>query len=137
MKKIILIFLMGLTFCSTPVRRFKLLKGKALVEKTNRGFKITSTIKTVGFNLEKLNDNYSAHLSYAVNLITPAGDTLFDVDNGMIDRDSTNRIDTILIKSSIELDSSYLTGNYVVMFSVQDNNGNKKASARIGLSVKP
>ncbi len=136
MKKLATIILIGFSFCNMPVKKLKLFNGQAFVVKTPRGFKLNYVIKSMNFRQEKIDSFYEAHLYYSVNLATPAKDTLLDVDNGMIDKNSISRLDTITIKSSIELDSSFQQGNYLLLFLVQDNISNEKAEINIPVSVK-
>ncbi len=136
MKKLAFLFLAGLSFCSSPVRNFKLFQGKTAVKKTARGFQLSSTVKLANFQTEKLDSLLIAHLSYAVHLLTPKGDTLFDVDNGMIDQSNAKKMDTLIIKSKIELDSSFTSGDYSLIFDVQDNVSGRNARLNVSVPLK-
>ena len=70
---------------------------------------------------------YSAKLSYTVDLVTPE-DTLEDIDYGLVDESREEEIMDISIDIQFEMDSSYVLGDYKIIFHVTDDYNQKELS---------
>jgi hypothetical protein len=82
-----------------------------------------------------LTDVYTAKISYSIDLITPPGDTLSNVDYGLIDKISEEEMMDLPVETQIEMDSSFAVGKYKIVFIVDDNLSQRSVSSEKEFSL--
>ena len=123
MKKLILIII-ALSFfsCSKEQEKLELFSEEAFAFYLEESWELNASARVKGFTqVEDDNDNYNAKLYYSINLITPAADTLSDVDYGLIDESREEEMMDLPLETQIEIDSSFAVGKYKIVFIVDDN----------------
>ena len=58
--------------------------------------------------------------AYDVDLVTPAGDTIKALISRVEDKTDNERIMEISLEAQFELDSTYATGDYTIIFNIKD-----------------
>ena len=113
--------LVFLAACSSEKPKLQLHDPAAFAYLLDNGWELNASVQVKGFTQNENDGRYIAKLSYTVNIITAKGDTLEDVDSGIADKNDKEQIGDMQINSQIELDSSYATGSYKLIFIVNDD----------------
>ncbi|MCF8243227.1 MAG: hypothetical protein K9J16_17760 [Melioribacteraceae bacterium] len=132
MKKIfavLLTFVFLIAACSQEEKKLELFSPEAFAFQLDSGWELNGSVQIKGFAQKEEDDNYTAKLSYYSNLITPAGDTLNEVDYGMIDEYREEEMMDVSLDIQIELDSSFSAGSYKLIYFVSDDISNQQAMA--------
>ena len=82
---------------------------------------IHALTRVKGFEQKEQGDNkFFATIAYDVDLITPAGDTLKAFISQVEDKDADEKMRDIGLEAQFELDTTYVNGDYKVIFKVKD-----------------
>lgn len=122
--------------CSGEDPQIVLSSPEAFAFTLDEGWELNATVIAMGFQQnEDDNDNYSASLSYTVDLITPE-DSLSRIDYGEMNETQEEELLTdIMVESQIELNSNFSTGNYKIIFYVTDNYSQTKDTASVNFRL--
>ena len=138
--KRILIVLIVFTFlfsCSEEEKKLELKDSNVLAFPLESGWELNATASVNGFEQIEENDKYIAKISYYVNLVTPEGDTLPEIDYGIINQEDDEEILIANVEVQVELDSTYLTGNYKMLFYINDDLSGRTATAEKSFEITP
>jgi hypothetical protein len=83
-------------------------------------WEVNATTRVKGFNQKEEGNNYSVTIAYDVDLVTPAGDTIKALISRVEDKTDNERIMEISLEAQFELDSTYATGDYTIIFNIKD-----------------
>ena len=114
--------------CSTEKQKLEVFNPEAFAYSLEDGWELNASTRVKGFIQKEDKDGYSVKLSYYVNIITPAADTLNEADYGIIDERKSEEIADLGLDVQIELDSSFMPGKYKIIFFVSDDYSNQQAS---------
>ena len=125
------------TYCSFEEPQLVLFNPEAFAYSLDNGWEVNATIGAKGFQQNDKDDNYSASLSYSVDLITPV-DTIQSADTGTVDESSAEEFIDLMIETQFELNENFELGEYQIIFYVEDNYSNTKdtMSAQFYLTVE-
>lgn len=98
-------------------------------------WEVNASTRVKGFKQREENETYFISLAYDIDLITPAGDTLKSLVTRVEDKDSQESLTDIPIEVQFELDSTYTTGSYILVFRINDpeTGNNTSAAAQFNL----
>ncbi len=130
MKKFALILLafVLLLSCSKEKPKLQLFSPEAFAYELDNGYELDASVRVKGFAQEENQNGYFAKLSYNLDIVTPNGDTLKNAYDGLADITQKEEITDTQIEVQVEFDSSFAKGNYILLFSVQDNLSPQTAS---------
>ncbi|MBU2492003.1 MAG: hypothetical protein KJ571_05205 [Bacteroidetes bacterium] len=139
MKKTALLIIISvlLISCSKNEKKLELKDINIFAFSIGEGWELNATASINGFQQTEEDDKYKAKISYYVNLITPAGDTLPEIDYGVIDKEGTEEILMANLEVQVELDSSFSTGKYKMLFYINDDLSNSTADAEKSFEITP
>ena len=83
-------------------------------------WEVNATTRVKGFSQKEEGNNFSATIAYDVDLVTPAGDTIAALLSRVEDKTDNEKIMDIPLEAQFELDSTYATGNYTIIFNIKD-----------------
>jgi len=83
--------------------------------------------KSEGIFSKEGNKTFTALLSYDIDLVTPAGDTLKSLISRTEDKMKNEKMSDVDLETQFDLDSTYAEGNYRVIFNVKDMNTQQTA----------
>lgn len=111
-----------LTIACSEEETFHVASTEAYAFSLDHGWELNANANVEGFKQnEGENGEFTAKLSYFMHLVTPNNDTLFEADYGYIDKHESEEIMGIQIESFLEIDSSFSTGSYKIIFDVTDD----------------
>lgn len=139
MKKTALLIIISvlLISCSKNEKKLELKDINIFAFSIGEGWELNATASINGFQQTEEDDKYKAKISYYVNLITPAGDTLPEIDYGVIDKEGTEEILMANLEVQVELDSSFSTGKYKMLFYINDDLSNSTADSEKSFEITP
>ncbi len=131
MKKIIfsILPLILLISCSQKEEKFTLKNPEIFSFYVEDSWEITATVFAENFAKEKADDTYNTNIFYEVDIVTPAGDTIKQIDLGTIEEVTADESDEVKIESQIALGSNFNEGKYKLIFDVKDLISNQEAKA--------
>ena len=123
MKKLIFIFSALTIFsCSKEQEKLEIFSEEAFAFYLEECWELNASARIKGFTQqEDEQENYIAKLSYSINIITPAADTLTNIDYGLIDELSEEEMVDLVLETQIEIDTTFAVGKYKIVFIVDDN----------------
>ena len=126
----LLILVIIVSACSKKEEKLELTSAEAFAYSMETGWELNATCRVKGFNQQENEKEYKAKLSYTIDLKTPDGKLLEDVDEGLIDKSEKTRLTDLPLEIQIEIDSTFKPGKYYVIFNVSDDLSGKSVSAK-------
>lgn len=130
MKKIVVVLLILFLVSCSKEENFELFSPEAFAYSLDSGWELNATVFCKGFSQKENNDIYSSSLIYNISLVKPNQDTIKNFDNGNIEEESEENIKEMKIEIQAEMDSTFITGKYLVIFEVKDAFSEKKATIK-------
>jgi hypothetical protein len=123
----ILPILFLLLSCAKREAKLELFSPESFAYELDNGWEIDGSLRAKGFTQEKNGENYSAKLSYYLDIVTPKGDTLKSAYDGLKDVKKAEEIEDVALEFQIEIDSTFARGPYVLIYTVHDDLGSQTA----------
>ncbi|NWF90552.1 MAG: hypothetical protein HXY50_13955 [Ignavibacteriaceae bacterium] len=92
-------------------------------------WEVNATTRVKGFLQKEDNGTFKALLSYEIDLVTPAGDTIKSLISRTEDKIKNEMMSDVDLETQFELDSTHAEGNYKVLFIVKDPNTQQTATS--------
>ena len=92
-------------------------------------WEVNATTRVKGFFQKEENGTFSALLSYDIDLVTVAGDTIKSLVSRTEDKMKNEKMSDVDLETQFDLDSTYAEGNYKVIFIVKDMNTEQTAKS--------
>ncbi len=121
--------------CSEENNKFEVYNSEAFAFQVDNEWELNASAQVKGFTQVEENDEYLAKLSYYVNLITPSGEELEEIDYGMIDRNSVEKLTDTQIEIQVILDSSFVKGEYALKIFVVDDYSEQQSNTETKFSL--
>lgn len=83
-------------------------------------WEVNASTRVKGFAQEENQKKYSAKLSVEIDLVTPQSDTIFSLISRTDEIIKEEKIMDVPLEAQFELDSSYSTGTYTIIFHIKD-----------------
>ena len=137
MKNIILVFiLIGLVACSSkPEPNLELSNPEAFSFDLGDGWEVNASVSAKGFSQKEEDDNFSVNLSYSVDLITANSDTMVAVYNETVNETDTEEFMDFILEAQIEMESTFSSGNYKLIFNVKDELSGQEKSLVVDFNL--
>ncbi len=121
-----LFLIISIIACSNEEEKLELFSPEAFAYSLDAGWELNASCRVKGFEQKETDNQYSAKLSYIIDLITMEGKINKGVTEGFIDETSKEKLSDLPIEIQIQIDSSYATGKYKIVFNVTDNFSEKE-----------
>jgi hypothetical protein len=92
-------------------------------------WEVDATTRVKGFTQKEANNLFKASLAYEINLITPKKDTIKSLISKVVDKSDKERMTDTGLETQFDLDSTYVSGEYTIVFDVKDVLSGKSSSA--------
>ncbi len=137
MKNLFLLIIIVALFsgCSKDKVEYEVYNPQAFVYYLMDGWELNATVRAKGFEQKVEGNEYKAFFSLDVHLITPAGDTLKSVAGGY-DEQTNNEKFAAGFEVQIELDSTFIIGDYKIIFEITDEMSKKSGLTEAAFSLK-
>lgn len=89
-------------------------------------WEVNSTVQVRGFQQNEENKQFSYHLSFSVDLISPDGVKKEGISTGEYQDIVSERVSDLQFEAQFELDSTYTAPSYKLVWNVKDELSGKK-----------
>ena len=127
---IILIFLLFFACSEEEVLKLEVYSPEAFAFQLDESWELNASVQVKSFMQEELENSYTSKLSYYVNLTTPSGELLEEVDYGLVNKSNDEKMTDLQVDIQIVLDSSFKAGKYEIEIYVLDDLAGQKESAK-------
>jgi hypothetical protein len=83
-------------------------------------WEVNASTRVKGFAQKENQKKYSAKLSVEIDLVTPQNDTIYSLISRTDEVIKEEKIMDVPLEAQFELDSSYSTGTYTIIFHIKD-----------------
>ena len=117
------VYLLIFTGCGKDEKtKLEAYSAEAFAYDLGESWEVNATTRVKGFFQKEENNTFTALLSYDIDLVTPAGDTLKSLISRTEDKTNKEKMSDVDLETQFDLDSTYAEGNYKVIFNVKDIN---------------
>lgn len=125
---IFFIYILFLSGCGKKEEtQLEAFNAEAFAYDLGESWEVNSTTRVKGFFQKEENGTFSALLSYDIDLVTATGDTIKSLISRTEDKMKNEKMSDVDLETQFELDSTYIEGNYKVIFNVKDINTQQTA----------
>lgn len=133
MKYLLSLFIAGLilfTNCGKKEEsKLEAYNAEAFAYDLGDSWEVNATTRVKGFFQKEENGSFTALLSYDIDLVTAAGDTIKSLISRTEDKMKNEKMTDVDLETQFDLDSTYAEGNYRVIFNVKDMNTEQTAQS--------
>ncbi len=125
-----------LSSCSKDEKKLEAFNAEAFAYDLGDNWEVDATVRVKGFKQNENNNQFTTTLSYNIDLVKPAGDTVKSLVSKTEDKSNDEEFMDVPIEIQFDLDSTYADGDYKIIFDVKDAETGKTASASASFSLK-
>lgn len=97
---------------------------------------VNATVRVKGFTQLKDDENYSAAVEYRVDLIKPDNTIREDVYKFVQESKEKEPINDIPLDVQFSLDSTYVSGNYTLLYRISDKNSDNNLEVKVNFDLQ-
>lgn len=109
--------------------KLELFSTEAFTFDTGDGWEVNVSTRVKGYTQQDKEGKFKASLSYTLDLVKPAGDTIKALVSKVEDKSEGEIVSDTPIEAQFELDSTYAAGNYKLLVNVKDIVSGKEAAS--------
>jgi len=124
MKKLalVIILLSFLMSCGKKEEvKFEAFNPEAFAYDLGESWELNSTVNLRGFNQKESQGEFSASISFSVDLETPSGEIINSIFEDTSEKSGSESIPDLQLEAQFGIDSTYVLGKYLVHFNIKDN----------------
>ncbi|HSD62929.1 MAG TPA: hypothetical protein VLB50_03995 [Ignavibacteriaceae bacterium] len=131
-------FCMMLLFssCSKEEKKLEVFNAEAFAYDLGGSWEVDASVRVKGFKQNEKDSEFTATLSYEIDLVKPAGDTVKALISKTEDKFNNEEFMDTPLEVQFDLDSTYADGDYKLIFNVKDAETGKMASASAPFNLK-
>lgn len=119
---VLFVMLVLISGCSKKQEALKLtsFSSEAFAYGMGDSSEVDGTTRVKGFQQNQQNGFYIATLSYNIDLVTPAGDTVKSVASRIVDKRQKDKMSEAQLDTQFDLGPSYKNGKYKLIYNITD-----------------
>ncbi len=122
--------------CSKEEKKLEVFNAEAFAYDLGGSWEVDATIRVKGFKQNEKDNKFTTTLSYDIDLVKPAGDTVKALISKTEDKSNNEEFMDVPLEVQFDLDSTYVDGDYKLIFNVKDAETGKMASASASFNLK-
>lgn len=122
--------------CSKEEKKLEVFNAEAFAYDLGGSWEVDATIRVKGFKQNEKDNKFTTTLSYDIDLVKPAGDTVKALISKTEDKSNNEEFMDVPLEIQFDLDSTYSDGDYKLIFKVKDAETGKMASASASFNLK-
>lgn len=130
------LILLLLSSCSKEEQKLEAFNAEAFAYDLGSSWEVDATVRVKGFKQTEAENKFTATLSYDIDLVRPAGDTLKALISKTEDKTNDEEFLDVPVEVQFDLDSTYADGDYKLIFNIKDAETGKTASASASFNLK-
>ncbi len=129
----LIVFALALS-CSRETPPLELFNPDAFAFYLEDEWELNASVSLRNFGQTEENNLYYVSINYRLDLVSPS-DTIYAADFGLIEESSEDFLPELVIDSQISLNSEFETGEYKVIFIVEDSIKNQKDTSTASFTL--
>ncbi len=125
-----------LSSCSKDEKKLEAFNAEAFAYDLGNSWEVDASVRVKGFKQNENNNKFTTTLSYNIDLVKPAGDTVKSLVSKTEDKSNDEEFMDVPVEIQFDLDSTYADGEYKLVINVKDAESGKTASASASFSLK-
>jgi hypothetical protein len=130
------LILVLLSSCSKEEQKLEAFNAEAFAYDLGSSWEVDATVRVKGFKQTEEDNKFTATLTYDIDLVQPAGDTLKALISKTEDKTNDEEFLDVPVEVQFDLDSTYADGDYNLIFNIKDAETGKTASASASFNLK-
>ena len=122
--------------CSKEEKILEAFNAEAFAYDLGNSWEVDGTVRVKGFKQNESDNKFTATLSYDIDLVKPAGDTVRALISKTEDKVNDEEFMDVPIEVQFDIDSTYSDGDYKLIFNIKDAETGKSASASASFNIK-
>jgi hypothetical protein len=137
MKKVffLIVGLFVITACSKKEVPFEVFSPEAFAFDLGESWEVNASARVKGFTQLEKDGTYKASIKFSVGIVKPDGHKIESVFNDEKTETKNEVIMDLPLEAQFELDSTFVSGEYKLIFIAEDNNSDNRASAEISVQL--
>lgn len=137
MKKIFLIVicLFAIAACSKKDVKFEAFSPEAFAYDLGDSWEVNSTVRVKGFVQTEKDNKYRAAIAYDIDLLKPDSTVEKSVFKFVQKDENTEPISDIALEVQFNLDSTYKSGVYTLIYKIADENSQKTLETKVNFDL--
>ncbi len=122
--------------CAKEEKKLEVYNAEAFAYDLGGSWEVDASTRVKGLKQTETDNKFTATLSYDIDLVKPAGDTVKSMISRTEDKVNDEEVADVPVEIQFDLDSTYADGNYKVIFNIKDAETGQTASASAPFSLK-
>jgi hypothetical protein len=122
--------------CSKEEKKLEAFNAEAFAYDLGNSWEVDGTVRVKGFKQNEMDNKFTATLSYDIDLVKPAGDTVKALISKTEDKTNDEEFMDVPIEVQFDLDSTYQDGDYKIIYHIKDAGTNQTASASASFKLQ-
>ncbi len=122
--------------CAKEEKKIEVFNAEAFAYDLGDSWEVDATTRVKGFKQTENENKFKATLSYDIDLVKPAGDTVKSLISKTEDKINDEEVPDVPVEIQFDLDSTYSDGDYKIIFNIKDAETGQTASASAPFSLK-
>jgi hypothetical protein len=138
MRKILLAVtvLFLLSSCSKKDVRFESFSSEAFAYDIGNGVsEVNASVRVKGFVQKEKNGDYSASISFNVDLVKPDSTTIKSIFKDVHKESDKEPLSDVGLEAQFDLDSTYTEGSYTLIYNITDDFSSNKLTAKVNFDI--
>ncbi len=128
--------LLLISACSKEEKKLEVFNAEAFAYDLGNSWEVDATTRVKGFKQNESENKFTATLSYNIDLVRPAGDTLKSLISKTEDKVNDEAFIDAPVEIQFDLDSTYTDGEYKLIFNIKDAETGQTASASASFKLQ-
>ncbi len=122
--------------CAKEEKKIEVFNAEAFAYDLGDSWEVDATTRVKGFKQNEADNKFKATLTYDIDLVKPAGDTVKSLISRTEDKVNDEEVMDVPIEIQFDLDSTYKDGDYKIIFNIKDAETGQTGSASAAFSLK-
>ncbi len=122
--------------CAKEEKKLEVFNAEAFAYDLGDSWEVDATTRVKGLKQNETDNKFKATLSYDIDLVKPAGDTVKALISKTEDKINDEEVADVPVEIQFDLDSTYRDGDYKIIFNIKDAETGQTASASAPFSLK-
>lgn len=101
---------------------------EAFAYSMDQSWELNASVRIKGYLQKEEESIFFCKISYWVDLVRVEGDTVKNVDAGVLENKGQEKTIDLQINAQVQLDSTYVPGKYKLIFRAEDNFDQRRTS---------